>query len=229
MDVMYGEIYAHAVTQGYQSGTVFKIGGCEIINHYYGFTFIYGDPTEEELDLIYKKMPEFERFRIFSSDKGVIDHFRQYQDIKMFHRFFYEYPAEECRMPDIPEGLEIKEIDKALFEQICGKVVPKDFWESAQAFAEKGKGYCIMASDKPVAWAFSAAVSDKETDIGVECSEGYRGRGLATIAGSKMAEYILSIGKKPVWACISENTGSQKTAERIGFIKTGECEVIRRE
>ena len=32
-----------------------------------------------------------------------------------------------------------------------------------------------------------------------------------------MAEYVLSIGKEPVWDCDAANVGSRATAERAGF------------
>jgi len=32
-----------------------------------------------------------------------------------------------------------------------------------------------------------------------------------------MAEYVLSIGKEPVWDCDAANAGSRATAERAGF------------
>jgi RimJ/RimL family protein N-acetyltransferase len=44
-----------------------------------------------------------------------------------------------------------------------------------------------------------------------------------------MAAYVLSIGKKPVWACHSGNIASQKTAERAGFVKVRECRTVRLE
>ena len=83
-----------------------------------------------------------------------------------------------------------------------------------------------MHGDTPAAWAFSAAVSDDEIDIGVETLERFRGKGLAAAAASEMIRFSLAAGKKPVWACHAGNIASRKTAEKIGLVKTGECLTI---
>ena len=65
--------------------------------------------------------------------------------------------------------------------------------------------------------SFSAAVSSRQIDIGIETKEAHRRKGLAVIVAKKMTEYVLSIGKEPVWDCDAANVGSRATAERVGF------------
>ena len=95
--------------------------------------------------------------------------------------------------------------------------MPLNFWSSAEEFLTKGKGYCLIRNDEVATVAFSAAVSSRQIDIGIETKEVYRRKGLAVIAAKKMAEYVLSIGKEPVWDCDAANAGSRATAEKVGF------------
>ena len=120
----------------------------------------------------------------------------------------------------------IKPIDASILPRLDGRIKPSFSWDSDEQFLKNGAGFCAMQGETPAAWAFSAAVSDTQIDIGVETLESYRGKGLAAAVAGKMAEYVLSIGKKPVWACHSENIASRNTAEKIGFDKVGECSTI---
>lgn len=112
-------------------------------------------------------------------------------------------------------------------EIFSGKIVPSFFWRDGNDFLEKGKGYCITCDDDIASWAFSAAVSTKETDIGIETDCKYQQQGLGLIVTKKMIQYAVSQGKKPVWACHYKNTASEKMAEKLGFVKDAECFVIR--
>ena len=122
-----------------------------------------------------------------------------------------------------------KEINSELLSEIHGGIVPSLFWESSENFLKKGKGYCILDGGNVAAWAFSAAVSSSEIDIGVETSENYRGRGLAASAAKMMIKYAFDVGKSPVWACHCNNAASKRLAEKIGFAKTSECLIIKQE
>ena len=108
-------------------------------------------------------------------------------------------------------------IDEELLSRIEGRIVPLSFWNSSEEFLTKGKGYCLTKNDEVAAVAFSAAVSSRQIDIGIETKESHRRKGLAVIVAKKMAEYVLSIGKEPVWDCDAANAGSRATAERAGF------------
>lgn len=70
------------------------------------------------------------------------------------------------------------------------------------------------------AWAFTAAISSDEIDIGVETRSDYQYSGLGTIVAEKMIQYCLQQHKRPVWACHSNNMASQKLANKISFLST---------
>lgn len=114
------------------------------------------------------------------------------------------------------------------FAYLSGTIVPSLFWINIKDFLAKGKGYCISCGDDIATWAFSAAVSSKEIDIGVETNPKYQQQGLGKIVAKKMIQYTIEQSKKPVWACHYKNDASAKMAEKLGFIKMSECSVIKK-
>lgn len=127
----------------------------------------------------------------------------------------------------LPEDYELRQIDNRLLSKTSGKIVPSLFWNDENDFLVKGRGYCIICNNDIVSWAFSAAVSTKEIDIGIETKPEYKQQGLGMIVANKMIEYTLEQAKKPVWACHYKNTASEKMAEKQGFNKVSECSVIK--
>lgn len=218
-------IYPMAIAEGVQRGDIYtddtEKHQYALFWHESGFAYLSGHPKPEDLDAVYALMKNESgdnprRFVLETNDEPVAGFFREKEDIEMHPR--YGLRLRELQPDgDIPEGYELKEIDEELFYRIEGKVVPKNFWSSSEEFLAKGRGYCLINCGEVAAVAFSAAVSSRQVDIGIETKEAHRRKGLAVIASRKMAEYVLSIGKEPVWDCDAANAGSRATAERVGF------------
>lgn len=115
----------------------------------------------------------------------------------------------------------IVKVDRGIFEE-SGSVVPRYFWNNAEEFLRDGIGFSILCNEDGVdvvaSTAFSSCVVDDMLEIGIETKEKYRGKGLALIVSSRLIEYCLEAGFKPVWSCRLENIGSYKLAQKLGFI-----------
>ena len=59
--------------------------------------------------------------------------------------------------------------------------MPSLFWKDKYEFLKNGKGYCIIHGDDIAAWAFTAALSTEEIDIGIETSPKYQRCGLGLV------------------------------------------------
>ena len=225
-----GAVYPESVMQGYQHGEQISLSGCRIVRHNCGFAFIFGIPTARDLEqiifLMHKAGEKGRRFVLFCENERLGRYFEMNSGVKVEKRYFFELAQDKSGDIILPENFVIKPIDSSILPRLDGRIKPSFSWESDESFLQKGVGFCAMYGDTPAAWAFSAAVSDCEIDIGVETLEGFRGKGLAAAVACKMVDFALSIGKKPVWACHSENIASRKTAEKIGFEKVGECSTI---
>ncbi|MBQ6868393.1 MAG: GNAT family N-acetyltransferase, partial [Clostridia bacterium] len=92
---------------------------------------------------------------------------------------------------------------------------------------EKGRGYCVIHRENIASWAFSAAVTSEEIDIGVETAEGYKNKGLGKTVANQMIKYTLEQNKLPVWACHCTNAGSNRMAQSLGFVISHQCYFIK--
>lgn len=233
-----GKVYPLSIAEGVQNGDIFTDSAeqCQaaLFWHHSGFAYICGNADDSFLEDVYKLMLDENntnprRFVLMLNDERVEAFFRAKDNLVTEHRYLYEYAKVQ---PDtnssLPEGYELREIDSGLLSALQGSIVPSLFWSNADEFLNKGKGFCIVKGGNAAAWAFSAAVSSEEIDIGIETSENYRHQGLAVIAANMMIKHVLDNGKKPVWACHYTNTASQKLAEKLGFEKNAECRIIKK-
>lgn len=228
-----GIVYPRSVAEKLQQGDIFANSRSALFRHYSGFAFPYGDFDKSFLDWIYETFlsdssMSSKRFILFVSDEKVKNYFINKDNIVLGYRYFFEYRNEHSPdMPVLPSDYKLCEINKELLNKIQGRITPFFSWSSSDEFLEKGKGYCITNGENAAAWAFTAAISKDEIDIGIETNSGYQHLGLGTAAAKSMIRYSLSQHKRPVWACDSSNIASQKLAYKLGFVKSAECCTVK--
>jgi len=120
-----------------------------------------------------------------------------------------------------------KVIDKDLYQQLDGVVVPKHFWNNAESFVKYGKGFILNVDNKSVSTAYSANIDAEILEIGIETNQAFRGNGYAFAICRKIIEYSLTNKLLPVWACKLENTGSFLLAQKLGFTVSKELPYYR--
>ncbi|MBD5503702.1 MAG: GNAT family N-acetyltransferase [Lachnospiraceae bacterium] len=232
-----GAVYPLSVAEGIQDGDIFtdSLQDYEKVLFWAhsGFAYLSGNIDEHFLEEIYELMLDrtksnTKRFLLMTRDKYVQEFFESKDDVIEEKRYLFKYSGTKGYMASsLPDGYELKEIDNRLLEKISGKIVPSLFWKDLNNFIAKGKGYCITCNNDMASWAFSAAVSTKEIDIGIETKPEYKQQGLGMIVANKMIQYTTGQAKEPVWACHYKNTASEKMAEKLGFIKASECSIIK--
>ncbi len=226
-----GTVYPYSVAEDFQQGDIFSDSRSALYWHHSGFAFLYGECDEKFLDFVSDIMlnTDKRRFILFVTGKSVENYFRNIENVSIEQRLFFEYGKDfPPAIPQLPDGFELYEINAELLEKISGNITPHFFWDSSESFLEKGNGYCIVKENNAAAWAFTAAVSSKETDIRIETNSDYQRLGLAEIAAKKMIEYCFEHHKRPVWACHYSNTASRKLAEKLNFVQTSECMTVKK-
>ena len=224
-----GAVYADSVAEGVQTGALYtdKNRHILLVRHVCGFALLYGAYTEETLREIGEMMlhpAPFSRMLLFSPDDAATEYYSRQDDFVLEQRLFFRHGAK--KLP--PEHTAATRLTPALTAQIQGKITPAFSWDNMDDFANYGIGFCAVQDGVPAAWAFSAAISEREIDIGVETDTRYRRRGLAFAASAAVIRETLRQGKTPAWACHAENTGSRKLAEALGFSICGQCTTVRR-
>lgn len=229
-----GVVYPLSIAEMVQSGDIFTSKHSALFWHYSGFAFIYGDYSEHFLNSVYEAFLSEDceisrRFILFVADEKVQEFFLTKDSLIFEKRYFFEYQKGLLSNNRVlPANLKICEINNDLFDKIRGNVTPLFSWCNSTQFLKNGKGYCIVDGENVAAWAFTAAISSDEIDIGVETRSDYRYLGLGTIVAEKMIQYCLQQHKRPVWACHANNLASQKLANKIGFERAMECYTIRK-
>ena len=222
-------VYPLSVAEGIQTGEICTSGDAVLFRHQCGFAFLSGKPDDTVLreteECMLSAQAQQQRFVLITEDAAVISYFGNRPGIASGRRIYYE-AAKAAPEFDLPEGYELRRTDAELAEKLTGKIVPSWSWPSTEQFLQNGIGYCILHGDDIAASAFTAAVTEKYTDIGVETAEAYRRSGLAKIAAAAVMREVQAQGKLPVWAHKTTNLGSLKVAEALGFLPVRICKTF---
>ena len=229
-----GAVYPLSVARQYQHGLIFSDSADSfLILHDCGFAFAVGSVSEHFLGEIYEmllhpaNLPSG-RMLLFAEADDTEAFFRAKPGLTFSRRLFFSYP--ETKQPSEPvvcKPYEIRAMSAELLRSVKGRITPAFSWQSPETFQQNGMGFCAVCGDIPAGWAFSAAVSDNEIDIGVETAAEHRRNGLAEACAAAMIQEILRRGKTPVWACAEQNAASAALACKLGFVPAGKCTVIQ--
>lgn len=228
-----GAVYPLSIAEMIQHGDIYTSKGSTLFWHYSGFAFLYGVCDDNFLNCVYESFLSIgsitsRRFILFVTNERVKQFFLNKDNIISEKRYFFKYPNSFLiKTKILPANFRICEINRELFDKIQGTITPRFSWINSSEFLNNGKGYCVVDGKTVAAWAFSAAISADEIDIGIETKTEYRHFGLGTIVAEKMIQYCFEQHKRPVWACHSNNIASQKLAAKIGFVKASECDTFK--
>ncbi len=127
----------------------------------------------------------------------------------------------------VPDGFTVRPVDDALLDNSDVDIPNHIFawikwnWGSRESYRQHGFGYCTVhdAASAIVSWSMADCITrDSRCEIGIQTRSEYRRRGLAAITVAAAVDYAFSHGFTQVgWHCNDDNTGSYKTAERVGF------------
>jgi RimJ/RimL family protein N-acetyltransferase len=127
---------------------------------------------------------------------------------------------------NIPSGYLIRRVDSTLLEDTQISFPPiirrwmdiGEQWGTVENFLEKGISFCVLCGHEVVSWCSPDCVAGHQIEVGTITHPEHRQRGLAAVSVAATAEYCLSHGFSAVgWHCNARNTGSWKTAEKVGF------------
>ena len=123
----------------------------------------------------------------------------------------------------IPDGYELRRVDSALLASLdapsraalTGEIAC--CWRSTEDFLKQGFGFCVVRGEVLVAWSTAEYVSGRDTGIGIETKEEYRGRGFATAAAAAFVGHCLAHGLTPYWDSWRSNAPSVAVGRKVGF------------
>lgn len=99
-------------------------------------------------------------------------------------------------------------------------------WTSAEAFLEKGIGYCVIEDNAIVHWCLAVFAAERKLEFALMTVAGYEGKGYAKVGASACMEEALTAGKQPLWNCDKDNAASIAVAKSLGFEQQLDYEVL---
>ena len=188
--------------------------------------FYAGNPNIKEAEDLLNNLPEFALVIVDSDEwKSRIETVHK-GDIEKFQRYRFKKNAEHLDrthllnlLSTLPEGYEIKEIDRSIVKAPTFHELSEDFisqFDSIDDFINRGVGYAILYEGKVVSAATSFSIYDGGIEIEIATNSQYRRKGLATITASALILDCLDKGKYPSWD--GANSESVELAKKLGYI-----------
>ena len=106
----------------------------------------------------------------------------------------------------------LKDINQVLGLDLCQRN-----WPSLDSFTWGSFGFVALVGDKIAAAVYSCAGHRSNVEIDIYTKDEFRGRGIAYRLCTKFINECMSRGLVPCWDCYSNNLGSIRLAESVGF------------
>ena len=145
-------------------------------------------------------------------------------------RHFYT-TAELKQRFSLPEGFELRPVDRILFDQTHLKNIDSLIEEmrserpSVDAFLAHSFGFCALCGDELAGWCLSEYNSADRCEIGIETLEKYQRRGIGAATASALIEKATSQEMTIGWHSYADNLPSVALAQKLGFDKATEYSV----
>jgi GNAT superfamily N-acetyltransferase len=91
-------------------------------------------------------------------------------------------------------------------------------WGGGKPLARSGYGWGAWDEGHLAAVACTFFLGIAHEDIGVVTEAEYRGQGLSTACTFSLCQDIIARGRTPTWATSTDNIGSWRVAEKLGFV-----------
>ena len=118
----------------------------------------------------------------------------------------------------LPQGYELKEIDKETYDLCLTDPLTRDFvssFENKEKYLDIGRGMVVMKSGRIVAGASSYTRYNEGIEIEVDTAPEERRKGLASVACAALILRCLDEGLYPSWD--AQNLNSVHLAEKLGY------------
>ena len=109
---------------------------------------------------------------------------------------------------------------KLLKEEILG------MWGTVDGFIKNGFGYCAVNDKRLISWCTAELVSKNHCGIGIETIKEEQKKSVGTALTANFVKECATKNLIPHWDTWTRNLPSVKIAEKVGFCKTEEYEVL---
>ncbi len=120
-----------------------------------------------------------------------------------------------ARFPAVPRGL-VRTVSRHELSEWAG--IPAELREELLAAEEETPVFAAFAAEKPAAFCYAGAVTERLWDLSIDTLEPFRRQGFATICAAFVIEHMRVSGREPVWGSLASNIASARLAAKLGFV-----------
>jgi GNAT superfamily N-acetyltransferase len=144
------------------------------------------------------------------------------EDGKLIERLeFLDYDPQAGMLENLrqhlPEGFEIRTLDRQLLERCEWKSEMEFYCGSVEHFLVHDYGLCLMRDGEIITEAYASSFGDGLAEIGAITHEAFRGQGFAAVACAFLIQTCERRGYKAYWSCDADNQASIRVARKLGF------------
>lgn len=158
----------------------------------------------------------FEDLRVEKGERVLYRHDIKKIDNKTLSNIPFEIKAIDEEILNDSNLVNIEELKEEL----------NDMWGDLQGFIKNGFGYCALDGKKLISWCTGEFFSKDFCGIGIYTIEEERKKG---VGGAVALNFVTETGKRnltPYWDSWAKNLPSVRVAEKVGFDKIEEYEVL---
>lgn len=190
------------------------------------FVFYAGNPNTKEAEELLYNLPDYTLAIVNTDEWKILIEKIHNESIEKFQRYRFEKAPKHLDksylqnlLSTLPEGYELKKIDKAIAIDPSLHELSEDFisqFNTIDDFIDRGVGYAVLNDGKTVCGATSYSIYDDGIEIEVATHPIHTRKGLATITASALILDCLDRGIYPSWD--GANIESVKLAQKLGYI-----------
>jgi RimJ/RimL family protein N-acetyltransferase len=129
------------------------------------------------------------------------------------------------RLPVVPRGL-VRTVSR--HELSWWPDIPEDLRGELLEAEEETRVFAAFSSEKPAAFCYAGAVTERLWDVAIDTLEPFRRQGFATLCATFVIEHMRASGREPVWGALASNLASARLAARLGFVPADTIVVFER-
>lgn len=218
--------FIFSVLAGLQNGRIFANDEHKMtaimVMHDFGWSHIFGEHDENFRREIQKFIFKYESFsctkvRLFGPDDFWLEDFFKYAEQSERCQFRLDNGNYKEETPNKFSVEQITSDNSRLIDDALNMHLFSRNWPSFEAFQNSAIGFFAKKNGEICAICYTCAMAGSIHEIDIFTKEKFRNQGIGLAVANSFISYILEKGLTPNWDCFTNNTGSIRLAEALGF------------
>jgi len=193
-----------------------------LLTTYAPYGFLAGQVTEKVFDEYYQILQKKPQVKLVVSPE-MESEFKKNNKFKITPRYQLDQPnlaKIKAINIEIPKPYKLQQINTPdLFEKCLWKNLMISLYKNTENYLANTYNFCLLDGEEVIC-EVHGMLNSRVMEPAIMTAEKYRGQGLAASICSHLIKHCADQGIQTIWSCDVANTGSIKTAEKIGLQKS---------